>query len=165
MNINLTYKTLWTGTECSFLISMLEKLYLFRLTSLITLVLLMLKWLGLLLSRSHLLRSWGSISVLDSIEVLTLSQWLKLPPRKLEPWFVLSSFFFLSLPCISINIPCDLAWNIFVITGQVHRTVGPSLTVSLEALAHHPNAASSSLFYMYYFGKYSSELDEVVLLP
>ena len=39
-----------------------------------------------------------------------------------------------------------LAWNIFVMSGQVRRTVGPSLAASLEPLAHHPNAASLSLF-------------------
>ena len=59
----------------------------------------------------------------------------------------------------------DLAWNIFVMSGQVRRTVGPSLAASLEPLVHHPNAASLSLFYRYYFGRYSSELAELVLLP
>ena len=56
----------------------------------------------------------------------------------------------------------------FVMSGQVRRTVGPSLAVSLEPLVHHPNAASLSLFYRYYFGRYSSELAELaelVLLP
>ena len=43
----------------------------------------------------------------------------------------------------------------------VHRTVGPSLAASLEPLVHHPNAASLSLFYRYYFGRYSSELTEL----
>ena len=38
------------------------------------------------------------------------------------------------------------------------RTVGSSLATSLEPLAHRRNVASSSLFYRYYFGKYSSEL-------
>ena len=59
----------------------------------------------------------------------------------------------------------DLAWNIFVMSGQVRKAVGPLLTTSLEPLIHHPNAASLGLFYRYYFGKYSSELAELVLLP
>ena len=40
LNLNLIYKTLWTGAGSELLISMLEKLYLFCLTSLKTLVLL-----------------------------------------------------------------------------------------------------------------------------
>ena len=45
------------------------------------------------------------------------------------------------------------------------RTVGPSLAASLEPLAHRRNVASLSLFYRYYFGKCSSELVQLVLLP
>ena len=35
----------------------------------------------------------------------------------------------------------------------IFRAVGPSLAACLESLAHHPNVASLSLFYRYYFGK------------
>ena len=45
------------------------------------------------------------------------------------------------------------------------RTVGPSLAASLEPLAHRRNIASLSLFYRYYFGRYSSELAQLVPLP
>ena len=45
------------------------------------------------------------------------------------------------------------------------RTVGPSLAVSLEPLAHCRNVASLSLFYRYYFGRCSSELAQLVPLP
>ena len=45
------------------------------------------------------------------------------------------------------------------------RTVDPSLAASLEPLAHRQNAASLSLPYRYYFGRYSSELAELVPLP
>ena len=48
---------------------------------------------------------------------------------------------------------------------QICRAVGPSLTASLEPLAHHQNVASLSLFYKYYFGRYSSELAQLVPLP
>ena len=41
LNLNLIYKTLWTGVRSGLLISMLEKLSWFRLTGLITMVLLM----------------------------------------------------------------------------------------------------------------------------
>ena len=36
---------------------------------------------------------------------------------------------------------------------RICRTVGPSLTASLEPLAHRRNVASLSLFYRYYFGR------------
>ena len=41
LNLNLIYETLWTGVRGGLLISMLGKLSWFRLTSLITIVLLM----------------------------------------------------------------------------------------------------------------------------
>ena len=43
-------------------------------------------------------------------------------------------------------------------------TVGPSLAVSLEHLAHWQNVASLSLFYCYYFDRCSSELNQLVPL-
>ena len=48
---------------------------------------------------------------------------------------------------------------------QVCRTVGPSLTASLETVAHHQNVTSFSLFYRHYFGRCSSELAQLVPLP
>ena len=55
---NLIYETLWTGTIRGLLTSMLEKLYWFRLPGLITLVLLIRRWMGLLLRKNHLFRCW-----------------------------------------------------------------------------------------------------------
>ena len=48
---------------------------------------------------------------------------------------------------------------------RICRTVVPSLVVSLEPVAHSRNVASLSLFYRYYFGRYSSELSQLVPLP
>ena len=48
---------------------------------------------------------------------------------------------------------------------RICRTVRPSLAASLEPLAHLRNVASLSLFYRYYFGRYSSELAQLVPLP
>ena len=59
LNLNLIYKTLWSSVRSGMLISMLGKLNSFRLTGLITLVLLMLKWMFLFLRKNHLLRCWG----------------------------------------------------------------------------------------------------------
>ena len=48
---------------------------------------------------------------------------------------------------------------------QICSTVGPSLAASPERLAHRQNVASLSLFHRYYFGRWSSELAELVPLP
>ena len=64
-------------------------------------------------------------------------------------------FFLQRLLCISINLPYEIAWNVFVMPGPVHRTVGPSIAASLEPLVYHPNAASlivvSNTFLLVYF--------------
>ena len=59
LNLNLIYETLWTEAASGLLISMLERLNWFHLTSLITLVLLMGKWMSLFLRKNHLLRCLG----------------------------------------------------------------------------------------------------------
>ena len=48
---------------------------------------------------------------------------------------------------------------------RICRIVGPSLAASLEPLAHLRNVASLSLFYRYYFGRWSSELAHLIPLP
>ena len=48
---------------------------------------------------------------------------------------------------------------------RICRIAGPSLTASLEPLAHRRNVASLSLFCRYYFGRCSSELAQLVSLP
>ena len=111
LNLNLICETLWAGAGSSLLISMLEKLNWCRLTGIVTLVLLVWKWVGLFLWENDLLRCWGCLSLLNfkwdlklPNEILTLSLFLKVSPRKLEPWFVLWSFFLPKLPFISINL-------------------------------------------------------------
>ena len=84
LNWNLIYKALWTGVKSALLISMLGNLSWFCLTGLITMVLLMSKWMGLFLRKNNLLRCWSWPSLLNWIGVLTLSLLLKLPPRKLK---------------------------------------------------------------------------------
>ena len=116
---------IWSTRHCGLtqgfglLISMLGKLNWFHLTSLITLVLLMWKWMGLFLRNNYLLRCWGWLFVLNWIGALTLSLLLKLPPTKLEPWLVLWSFFLLRLLFISINLPYAHACNTAVTSGLV----------------------------------------------
>ena len=44
----------------------------------------------------------------------------------------------------------------------VCKTVGHSIAASFEALAHCQSLASISLFYRYYFGRFLSELGELI---
>ena len=104
----LIYETLDWGRS-GMLVSMLEKLSWFRLTGLITLVLLMWKWIGLFLRKNHLLRCWGWLPLLNWIGALTFSLLLKLPP----------SFFVLRLLCIYKSIIpwlllVDVTWNCWI---------------------------------------------------
>ena len=48
---------------------------------------------------------------------------------------------------------------------RICRTFGPSLAGSLEPLAHHHNVSILSLFFRYYFDRFSSELAQLVPLP
>ena len=84
LNMKLTHEKLWTGAGGGLLISMLEKLNWFCFTDLMTLVLLMWKWMGQFLRKNLLLRCWSWISLLNWIEAGMLSLLLKLPPKKLE---------------------------------------------------------------------------------
>ena len=78
LNLNLIYETLWTGVRSGLLISMLGKLSWFHLTGLITVVLLMWKWMGLFLRENNLLSCCSWASLLNWIGVLTLSLLLKI---------------------------------------------------------------------------------------
>ena len=79
---------------------------------------------------AHLLRCRSRLSLLNWIRVLTLSLLLKVLLRKLEPWFVLWSFFLLRLFFICINLPYNHAWNIVVMSGLVLQVATWSCWVS-----------------------------------
>ena len=49
--------------------------------------------------------------------------------------------------------------------NRICRTVGPSLAAFHELLAHYRNVGSLCLFYKYYFGRFFSELAQLVSLP
>ena len=83
LNLNLIYKTLWAGARSGLLISMLGKLNEFHLTSIITLVLLMRKWMRLFLRKSHLLQCLGLPSLLNWTGALKLSLLLKTAYKKI----------------------------------------------------------------------------------
>ena len=111
----------------------------------------------------------------------TLSLLLKLPPRKLEPWFILMKFlspevaWYLYKSAISSCMEyCCHVWAgapicylelLDKLQKQLCRIAVPSLATFLEPLAHHQYVASLSLLYRYYFGGCSSELAVLVPLP
>ena len=127
-----------------------------------TLVLLMLKWIGPFLGKNYLLKFWDFLSHLSWIGALNLSLLLKLTPRKLEPWFILWSFFLLRLLSISIILPysipcmeyCCHVWAgapscylelLDKLQRRIIRTVATLPAASLEPLAYRRNVASLSL--------------------
>ena len=74
-------------------------------------------------------------------------------------------------PCMEY---CCLAWAgapscylglLDKLQKWICSTVGRSLAISLEPLAHHQNVASLSLFYRHYFGKWTPEPAKLVPLP
>ena len=134
------------------------------------------KWIGLFLRKNHLLRCSGWPSLLNWFEVLTLSLLLKVPPRKVEPWFILWSFFLLRLlkstkrPCIEYcchvwaDVPSCHMKLLDKLQKRKSRTVGSYLAGSFEPLAHRRSVASLRLFCKYYFGWCSSGLAQLVSL-
>ena len=104
----------------------------FCLTSITTLVLLMWKWMGLFLRKYHLLRCWGWLSLVNRTGAFKWSPLLKLPPRKLQPWFVLWSLILLRLLYISINLPYAHVKNTVVMSGLVPLVATWSCWVSYK---------------------------------
>ena len=77
------------------------------------------KVVGSVLEEKSPVEMLGWLSLLDWIEAITSSLLLKLLLSKLDPWFVLWSFFFLRLLCIFINLSYVHAWNTVVMSGLV----------------------------------------------
>ena len=165
LNLNLISETLWTGAGSGLLFSILEKLNWFFVTGLITLVLLMWKWMDLFLSKMYLLRCWGCLSLLNWIGALTSVLLLKPCPRKLDPWFILWRFLFRRLLCISIDSPYSHAWNTVVMSGLVLLTASWNFYLSYKNRYKGPTVPHISLFYRCYFSRCSSELAQLVSLP
>ena len=150
------------------------------MSGLITLVLLMWKWVGLVLRKC-----WCWLSLLNWIGALTLSVLLisiaKSTSKNIGA--LIHSMKFLSPEVAlyfyksSIQPYMEYCCHVWVVAPscnmelldklqkQICRTAGPSLAASFEPLAHCGNVASLSLFYRYYFGRYSSELAELVPFP
>ena len=145
---------------------MLEKLYWFCLTDVIALLLIMWKWMGLLLRKNHLWRCWGWLSLLNWIGVLIYIA--KAASKKIGASICtmkfLSSEVVLCLYISTIRSCVEYCCNAWIgapsrhlelldkLQKRICRTVGPSLTASLEHFTHRQNLTSVSLFYRYYVG-------------
>ena len=133
---------------------MLEKLNFFCLTGLITLLVLMSKWMGLLFKKNHLLKCWGCLSLLNWIGLLHYLKlhYAKTASKKIGALFCSMKFLSPEVavylysctiqPCIEY---CCHVWAgarshylkmLDKMKKQIFWTFGPSLAVSLEPLAH-----------------------------
>ena len=120
------------------------------LSGLVTLALLMSKWISLFLNISHLLRCWYSSkfkwSFFEWIFSLLRLLFISVNIHCYHVWT--------SAPCGYLNL-CDKAQK------WVCRTVGPSTAAFSDPLAHCWNITNVSRLYMYYFGTNSSKLAEL----
>ena len=134
---------------------------------LITLLLLMWKWMGLFLKQNHLLRCWDCRSLLNYIGTFTLSVLLKLRSRKLELWFVLRSIFLLRSLFISVNLPYSLVWNTVVMSVVMFLIATWVCWISYKNVYTGLLVLHLLLFLncRYYFGRCWTELSELVPLP
>ena len=145
LNLNLAYETPWTGAKSGLLISLFEKLTLFCLASLITLVLLM----------------W---TLWDSISLLFLLDWCsyiipiaKTASEKMGVLIHLMKFIFsefgLYLYKYTIRSFVEYSCHVWAeglsyyldmlnkLEKWVHRTVGPKLAASFKPLGHRRKLA------------------------
>ena len=182
LNLNLNYETLWSGVRSGLMISMLVKFSLFRLTGLIAMVgSIDVKMDGSVLEENSTFKMlWLtfpsksdsgsyiiSIAKTASKNIGALIRSMKF----LSPEGALYLYKSTIQPCmkycchVGSGAPSCYLALLDKLQKRICRTAAPSLSASLEPLAHHRNVASSSLFYRYYFGRCSSELARLVPLP
>ena len=139
------------------------------------------KWMALFLRKNHLLGWWGWPSLLNWIGGSCIISVAKTVSKKIAA--LVCSIQFLSpkaaLYLYKYTIQSCMEYCCHVWAGtpscylrllnklqkRICRTVGPSIAVFLEPLAHCWNVVGLSLFYRYYFGICSSELAQLVSLP
>ena len=105
---------------------------------------------------------------------------LKLPPRKLKPWFIPRSFFLLMLLCISIYLSYGDTWNTHVMSGLVLLVATWDCWIATKKYVQDcwsftcclswtngycPDVATLIPFYRYCFGRCWPELSQLVSLP
>ena len=112
--------------------------------------------------------------ILNQVDALILSLLLKLPPKKIGALIrsvkSLSSEVGLYLYKSIIQLWREYCFHVWAgassyyleifdkLQKRICRTISSSLASSLEPFAHRRNAASLSIFYRNYFGRFLSEL-------
>ena len=157
------------------------KTQLLCLTGLITLVLLMWKWMGLFLRKKSSFMTlgltffskldWGSYAIsiaktaskkigafIRSVKCLSLDAALYLYKYTIQPCMEYCCHVWVDAPSCYLELLDKLQ-------KLMCKTASLSFAASLEPLAHRRNLANVSLFYRYYFGSCSSEFAELVPLP
>ena len=137
--------------------------------------------MGLFLKKNHLLR-WQGLTFSSKLDWGSyITSIAKTASKKIRA--LICSMMFLS-PEVALYLykstvrPC-MEYCCYVRTGapscylellemlqkRIYRTVGPSFAASLEPMTHCRNVASLSFSYRYYYGRFSSELAQLVPLP
>ena len=164
--LNLTYRTLQTGAGNALLFSMLEKKKVVLCDQTNSSVAIDVKIDGSFLEEKSCIKMLG-ISLSSKMDwSLTLPLLPKLPPRKLDSWFVLWKFFLLRLLLVSINMPglVLLPVSSTCQRNNKNRYVGWLVTNVLAFGSWMKCLTSFILFYMYYFGICSYKLAEMFSL-
>ena len=136
---------------------MLKKLNWFPLIGLITLVLLMWKWMSLSLKKNHISRCWGWLSVLNWVRGSFIISIPKTASKKIEALIYsikflspeVALYFYKSTirPCMEY---CCHVWAsapscyldlLNKLQKRICRTDGPSIAASVKSLAHRQNVA------------------------
>ena len=140
-----------------------------HLNGLITVVLLMWKWMSLFLKKKHLLRCWGWPSLLAktaSKKIGALISSMKFVSSEVALYLCESTICPFMVYCCHVWTGAPRCYLDFLdkLQKQICKTVVPSLAASLEPLAHYRNVDSLNLLYRYYFSRCSSELAQLVPL-
>ena len=114
LNLNLIYKTLLTGAGSDFSAGKTWLVFSFDQSNNTGTIDLKMDS-SVLEEKSFTMQALAFSSKLT----LTLSLLLKLPPRKLDPLFILWDFLLPRLLFISVNLPCGHVWITVVMSGLV----------------------------------------------
>ena len=178
LNLNLGIKTLWTRAEVAIWFQCWKNSTGFVLACLITLVLLIRKWVGLFLKKNSSFKmlgltfccklDWDSYIIFIAKTVSwiigLLIHSIRFICSQVAPYFYKSTI----QSCIEyfchlwVDASCCYLELLDKLKKWTCGTVGPSLATSLEPLAHRWFVASLSLLRRYYFGRYSSEMAQLV---
>ena len=163
LNLNMIYETLWTWMRSGLLISILEKINWFHLTGLISLVLLMWKWMSLLLRKKSSFKMLGLTfsSKLDwSSYIISIAKTISkkigaliCSMKFLSPEVALYIYKSTIHPCMEYcchvwaGAPSGYFGLLDKLEKRICRTVSPSLATSVEPSQVKDIVRSFSMFH------------------